>query len=414
MSRSATQDRTPAAFDRAAALLAWLALNPGLHPRRRSRRASGPTCSTRARARACGARSGRCGRQLGEDANGRSSRPATASGSRRRRLGRRRARPSGSAPAGQLEEALALGEGELLPGLEDEWAFEARDEHRARTAAVLEQLAARPEAAGDLRRAARPVAARRRARAALGGDSPLADAPPRGSGRPRRRADRVRRAAQPAPDPPEDGAVGRDAALADSLRAGSAAPSAAFPGRLLRADRREALRRPEPRARTDRRRLRVASGGARRRSALLAGEAGSGKSRLAARFAVEAGASGATVLYGWCDEQALVPYEPFAEAVGGRALDRGRDRVEAARSRCRGDRSCSCSTICSGPTGRRSASSRRLVRGARRANGSSCSARTATTTRSERRCWARSPTCAATATSSGSRSTASPSTRWRR
>src|SRR5919204_411316 len=26
-------DRTPAAFDRAAALLAWLALNPGLHPR---------------------------------------------------------------------------------------------------------------------------------------------------------------------------------------------------------------------------------------------------------------------------------------------------------------------------------------------------------------------------------------------
>ena len=27
------EDRTPAAFDRAAALLAWLALNPGLHPR---------------------------------------------------------------------------------------------------------------------------------------------------------------------------------------------------------------------------------------------------------------------------------------------------------------------------------------------------------------------------------------------
>src|SRR5512132_2228861 len=52
------------------------------------------------------------------------------------------------------------------------------------------------------------------------------------------------------------------------------------------------------------------------RVALIAGEAGSGKTRLAARFAVEAGAEGTMVLYGTCEEQALVPYEPFAEAVG--------------------------------------------------------------------------------------------------
>ena len=56
---------------------------------------------------------------------------------------------------------------------------------------------------------------------------------------------------------------------------------------------------------------------------LIAGEAGSGKTRLAARFAVESAALGATVLYGCCAEQALVPV---------RAL-RGRDRRKRARCR---------------------------------------------------------------------------------
>ena len=54
---------------------------------------------------------------------------------------------------------------------------------------------------------------------------------------------------------------------------------------------------------------------------LIAGEAGSGKTRLAARFAAESAAQGATVLYGCCAEQALVPYEPFADAVGESGLD---------------------------------------------------------------------------------------------
>jgi predicted ATPase len=49
--------------------------------------------------------------------------------------------------------------------------------------------------------------------------------------------------------------------------------------------------------------------------ALIAGEAGSGKTRLAARFAVESADDGTAVLYGSCEEQALVPYEPFADAV---------------------------------------------------------------------------------------------------
>ena len=68
-------------------------------------------------------------------------------------------------------------------------------------------------------------------------------------------------------------------------------------------------------------------GGGPAQVVLLAGEAGIGKSRLAARFAAEAGAAGATVLYGACEEQSLVPYEPFSEAVGGEAPER--DEIEA-------------------------------------------------------------------------------------
>jgi DNA-binding SARP family transcriptional activator len=46
---------------------------------------------------------------------------------------------------------LTLGEGELFPGLEDEWAYEARDAHRGWTAALLEELAVRAERDGDTR-----------------------------------------------------------------------------------------------------------------------------------------------------------------------------------------------------------------------------------------------------------------------
>ena len=49
--------------------------------------------------------------------------------------------------------------------------------------------------------------------------------------------------------------------------------------------------------------------------AVVAGEPGVGKTRLVAHFAAEVHESGATVLYGRCDEEVLVPYQPVVEAL---------------------------------------------------------------------------------------------------
>ncbi|MDP9237275.1 MAG: AAA family ATPase [Chloroflexota bacterium] len=55
--------------------------------------------------------------------------------------------------------------------------------------------------------------------------------------------------------------------------------------------------------------------GGQRQLVMLAGEPGIGKTRLAAEFAREAHAQGATVLFGRSDEDALVPYQPFVESL---------------------------------------------------------------------------------------------------
>jgi class 3 adenylate cyclase/pimeloyl-ACP methyl ester carboxylesterase len=53
----------------------------------------------------------------------------------------------------------------------------------------------------------------------------------------------------------------------------------------------------------------------RRQLVLLTGDPGIGKTRLAAEFALAAHAEGATVLFGRSDEAALLPYQPFVEAL---------------------------------------------------------------------------------------------------
>jgi DNA-binding SARP family transcriptional activator len=51
--------------------------------------------------------------------------------------------------AGSYEEALALGDADLLPGLQDEWALLAREEHRERRGAALGALAESAAERGD-------------------------------------------------------------------------------------------------------------------------------------------------------------------------------------------------------------------------------------------------------------------------
>jgi len=55
--------------------------------------------------------------------------------------------------------------------------------------------------------------------------------------------------------------------------------------------------------------------GERRRVALLAGEPGAGKSRLAREFAAQVAREGVLVLYGACDAVVRTPYGPFVEAL---------------------------------------------------------------------------------------------------
>jgi DNA-binding SARP family transcriptional activator len=228
---------------------------------------------------------------------------------------------------GRGEEALLLYDGAFLPGLDEEWALAAQDEHRERLVALLEELAVAATRDGDLRRA---VALTRR-QAAL---EPLSEeihralmrrldaAGDRGAALAEYTELRTRLVTRLRTGPSHE-----TQQLADELREGVASAPAAFPVRLLRADRTTFIGRKTELARIDAAWRRVEKGGGAAQVVLLAGEAGIGKSRLAARFAAEAGASGATVLYGACEEQSLVPYAPFSEAIGGKAPER--EEIEA-------------------------------------------------------------------------------------
>ena len=106
------------------------------------------------------------------------------------------------------------------------------------------------------------------------------------------------------------------------LTAGWAQPSLASPSAsawpapmppaLVRASRRTLIGR---RAELDRlaRALTGDSSGAR--VVLVAGEPGVGKTRLAAAAAASAAADGRRVLFGRCDEEMSIPYQPFVEAL---------------------------------------------------------------------------------------------------
>lgn len=67
------------------------------------------------------------------------------------------------------------------------------------------------------------------------------------------------------------------------------------------------------------------------RAVLIAGEPGVGKTRLAGEWSRQAYEQGAVVLYGRCDEDLGVPYQPFAEALRSLVPCLGADRLRGMR-----------------------------------------------------------------------------------
>src|SRR4051794_28701463 len=127
---------------RARSLLAWLALNPGTHPRGDVAARFWPDIlDSSARA---SLRNALWALRRAPDPDAADALVAT-----RDRVGL--AGPPGvwtdasafaeHVAAGRLDDALALARGEVLAGLDDEWVYEYRDAHRARVSDVLEGLA---------------------------------------------------------------------------------------------------------------------------------------------------------------------------------------------------------------------------------------------------------------------------------
>src|SRR4051794_19011413 len=133
-------DEVPSpASRRAWLLLAWLAMNPGEHPRSEVAAAFWPDVMDQSARASLRSAVWAVRRALGDAASAHliSSRDRIAlvdawvDVQEAERLSR----------AGRLEQAVELAAGDLLPGAEDDWALRARDAHRERVVELLEELA---------------------------------------------------------------------------------------------------------------------------------------------------------------------------------------------------------------------------------------------------------------------------------
>ena len=234
---------------------------------------------------------------------------------------------------GRYAEAVALHRGELLSGIEEEWVHDAREAHRRQLGAAFEALAAGAEDAGDRRAAIRLT--RRRAeldpldeaahaalitRLAAAGDTVEALVCFE------RHREALRRELGIAPSHTTQEAVRRLRAVPDPApqRAPSAEDEPSWrPGLRFPLPPRLRLRHAAPfvgRA-TELTVLRQAwrdvVDGAGPLVAVVDGEAGIGKSRLAREFALRTrDAAPAVVLQGTAQEEAIASLVPFVEAVG--------------------------------------------------------------------------------------------------
>lgn len=311
---SATVDGSPVTLPsdaRARELLAWLAVNPGPHSRPRLAGLLRPDVADDS------------ARKTLRDAIyelRRAFAPAEAVVATRESVELRAdvdlAAFRASQVAGDLEGAAKLRGGELLAGLDSDWALRARDEHAAEVAALLSTLATRAEDAGDLAAAVAWTRARVEheplAEAAhrdlirllaLAGDRPAALAAADAL------AERLRRELRVPP-------CAETRALVDEVRRGrvgasAPAPQLPLPAPLARTTRPEGREQPLERLRAAWRDARSGT----LRIVVATGEPGIGKTTLLGEFARRVHADGGAVLFGRSDEQALLPYQPWVEAL---------------------------------------------------------------------------------------------------
>jgi DNA-binding SARP family transcriptional activator len=324
------------ASHRARSLLGWLAVHPGLHPRGRVAGVFWPDVLEESARSSLRTTLATLRRELGESA----ARAVTAS---RESVG---IEPHGDlridlqafeqlVSRGELEQAAALCRGDLLADFDDDWVNEPRERHRHRLLGVLGQLAEEAERSGDLDAALHhtrkqvtldPLSeeAQRELvrRLAAAGDRAGALAAYQAYGV------RLQRELGIAPSP-------GCRQLVERVRRGESVPDRAANGALAAASKREPVEaesppaplppmvaRPEPTPMVGREaeleQLRAALARAAEGdlcAVLVTGEAGGGKSRVAAEFAGDAHASGADVWAGRCYEDSPAPYSPFVEAL---------------------------------------------------------------------------------------------------
>ncbi len=306
---------------RCASLLAWLALHPGMQPR------------------------GRVAARLWPDVMDESARRSlrTALGDLRGELGPRAAgvvlatrdevgladevrvdvRDFNAAAAnGRLQEALEIGAaGELLPELDHEWVFEAREEHELRLGEVIERLAGDAEQRGDAgaaveytrRLVALDPLSEEHARALM---RRLAVAEDRAAALSvfEQHRERLRAELRMVPS-----AATR--ALADDIRDGGGAATATLAGDLQQfcdAEPPTLVERSHHLAELERRLAQVRSSG-RGRLVLIAGEAGAGKTAVLRSLCARH--PDVPVLDGACDAlftpRPLGPFLDIAADIGG-------------------------------------------------------------------------------------------------
>ena len=241
--------------------------------------------------------------------------------------------------AGRCAEALALCRGEVLEGLDEEWVLGLRSRHAAERAEAAAALVRAATAAADV------GSALAWARQSAAWD-PLGEAAERQlmlalaaagdrAGALRSYGEFSRRLARELGLGPS----GATRELASWLRREEPGRAATVASGLSLPERLDAVRsgafvgREAAGARLHEAFARARSGD--RCVALVTGEPGIGKTRLLAEFSHAVQGAGALVLYGRCEEEAAMPYQPFVEALAPLAVPElladGRSEFAAGR-----------------------------------------------------------------------------------